>query len=146
MTPVRIVSGGSGNTRSVANEAGKERIGMADGKSTYYVSVQAGTVNAGKGDAAFEFEIEATPEEIRELENLFAGAREADRRAYFRAHVPFLEYWHDKPNDDMDRTLEDVYRMIHRLGTPETKRHIEAMGVLDGQLKEKRKTPAGPAT
>src|SRR5690606_40968230 len=94
MTPVRIVSGGSGNTRSVANEAGKERIGMTDGKSTYYVSVQAGTVNAGKGDAAFEFEIEATPEEIRELENLFAGAREADRRAYFRAHVPFLEYWH----------------------------------------------------
>jgi len=119
---------------------------LAGRKSTYYVSVQAGTVTAGRGDAAFEFEIEATPDEIRELERLFAGAGEADNRAFWRAHVPFLEYGHDEPNDDADRQLAAVYRLIHRLGTPETKRHIEAMGVLDGEPEqEPGETSADPA-
>lgn len=107
---------------------------MAGPKATYYVSVQAGSVVPHEGDTGFEFEIEATPEEVRALHQLFAGREEADTRAFFRAHVPFLPYGHDEPNDATDRHLTEVYRMLHRLGTPETKRHIEEMGVLGGEL------------
>jgi hypothetical protein len=118
---------------------------MAGEKSTYYVSVQTGSVVANEGDAAFEFEIEATEEEILELQRLFDNLDKADDRAFFRAHVPFLEYWHDEPNDATGRHLTEVYRLLHRLGTPETKRHIESMGVLGGELeREPRDKPADP--
>lgn len=118
---------------------------MTEQKNTYYVSVQAGSIVPNERDSEFEFEIEATPEQVRELQQRFDGREEADNAAFFRAHVPFLEYRHDAPNDEADRHLTDVYRMIHRLGTPETKRHIESMGVLDGELeREPVDVPADP--
>lgn len=107
---------------------------MTEPKKPFYVSVQAGSIVPQEGDTNFEFEIEATAAQLDALQQLFDGKEEADNDAYFRAHVPFLEYGHDAPNDAMDRHLTAVYRMLHELGTPETKRHIASMGVLDGQL------------
>lgn len=107
---------------------------MAEEKRTYYVSVQAGSIVPNEGDTGFEFVIEATPKEISELYELFDGKEEADNAAFLRSHVPFLEYQHDKPNDVHDWHLAEVYRKLHELGTPETKRHIESMGVLGGEL------------
>jgi len=103
---------------------------MADGKSTYYVSVQAGTVNAGKGDAAFEFEIEATPEEIRELENLFAELADAEESALVR-FVGWRSVSEREAGEATDAHLRDIYRLLYELGTEETKRHIESMNIME---------------
>jgi len=100
-------------------------------KKRYYVSVQSDAILENKGDAAFEFEIDADEEEISRLQELMDGRNEADNYAFIRAHVPFLEYHRDRPNDVHDFYLKEIYGMLHRLGTPETKRHIESMGVLD---------------
>lgn len=107
---------------------------MSEKKQTYYVSVQAGSIVQNEHDTSFEFEIQATEKEISKLQELFDGKEEADDYAYFRAHVPWQEYHEDKPNDAYDYYLTEVYRMIHELGTPDTKRHIESMNVLDGEL------------
>jgi hypothetical protein len=43
-----------------------------------------------------------------------------------------VQYHDDPENDDYDAQLTAVYRKLYELGTPETKRHIESMGVLGG--------------
>ena len=103
---------------------------MEDDKRTYYISVQSDSILKNKEDAAFEFEIQATEQQISRLQELFDSKSEADNYGFGRAHVPFLEYSHDKTNDAYDYYLAESYRMIHELGTPETKRMIESMNVL----------------
>lgn len=103
-------------------------------KKRYYVSVQSDAILENQGDAAYEFEIDADEEEISRLQELFDGKQQADNYAFGRAHIPFLEYHHDRENDVHDFYLKEVYGLIHELGTPETKRHIESMGVLDRNI------------
>jgi len=38
---------------------------------------------------------------------------------------------YDKENDAYDYYNKEIYRMIHDLGTEETKKHIESMGILN---------------
>lgn len=104
---------------------------MTMDKKTYYISVQAGSILENKGDAVFEFEIQATEEEISRLQELFDGKEEADNYAYGRSYVPWMEYHNDRPNDVYDFYLKEVYGLIHSLGTSDTKRHIESMNVLN---------------
>lgn len=100
-------------------------------KRTYYVAVGSGDILEEKGAASFEFEIEATPEEIRELETLFEEREREDLAAFVRAHIPIMLYHKDGPNDDYDEDLREIYRKIYELGTPETKRHMEQLGILN---------------
>lgn len=99
------------------------------GKSTYYVSVQAKTINSSRGDAAYEFEIEADEERLVQLQELFDAMDEFDQAGYWRAHQPFLEYSHDPENDGYDYFLKEIYRRLSDWGTEETKRHIATMDV-----------------
>jgi hypothetical protein len=105
-------------------------------KKTYYVSVQAGTVMHNIGDSSFEFEIQATEDDIEQLSELFEESMEADHDAFFRAHTPAVPYHHDDENDASDATLRSIYSKLHELGTPETRQFIDGMGVLDGRLEE----------
>ncbi|MEI7026926.1 hypothetical protein [Paenibacillus sp. y28] len=99
-------------------------------KKTYYVSVQANTVLDDKGAAAFEFEIEATDEDIEKLEELFEYKIDADDGSALRSHLPAIPYHIDEENDAYDASLREIYRQIHHLGTLETKQHIESMDIL----------------
>ncbi|CAI6045014.1 hydrolase [Cohnella sp. JJ-181] len=99
------------------------------GKSTYYVSVQARTINTQRGDAAYEFEIEAGDEELVQLRELFDSMDEFDQAGYWRAHLPYLEYHNDAENDGYDYYLKEVYNRLSEWGTEETKRHIATMDV-----------------
>jgi formiminotetrahydrofolate cyclodeaminase len=101
-----------------------------ENKKRYYVSVQSDTVMHNQGDAAYEFEIDATEEEIARLQELFEDKSDDDNRAFLRAHAVAIPYHIDRENDDYDRDLTEIYRMLHKLGTEETKRHIARMGVL----------------
>ncbi|MBP1157200.1 MULTISPECIES: hypothetical protein [unclassified Paenibacillus] len=99
-------------------------------KSKYYVSVQAATILENQGDAAYEFEIEATPEEILKLEELFEERLDIEDDNYIRAHIPGVPYHHDAPNDQYELSLHDIYSLVYDLGTAETKKHIESMQIL----------------
>lgn len=101
-------------------------------KRRYYVSVQAKTVMENQGDSAYEFEIEATPDEVRQLYELFGATSEADLEQYYRVHGPGTIVDGRIQEDFVDRHLTEVYRLLERLGTPETKAHIRSMNVLDG--------------
>jgi hypothetical protein len=100
-------------------------------KKTYYVSVQAGTAVEQRDAAPFEFVIEATPRDLDKLQELFEEKNEADDDTFTRAMTPAIPYHQDVQNDAYDASLRQVYRLIHELGTPETRAHIESMGVLD---------------
>ena len=117
---------------------------MAEERKTYYISVQANSITQQIGDTSFEFEIQATEKEISQLQELFDGKEEADDYAFFRAQVPWVVYHNDKPNDAYDYYLTQAYRMIHTLGTPETRHQIESMNVLQDQLMQEPKAEDFP--
>ena len=100
-------------------------------KTTYYVSVQAGTAIEDIEAASFEFVIEATPKELDKLQTLFEEMDEAEDDTFTRGFLPTIPYHQDPQNDEYDESLKRVYRLIHELGTADTRRQIEAMGVLD---------------
>lgn len=103
------------------------------GKKTYYVSVQAGTVLENEEDAAYEFEIVATEQEVENLMEQFGMLSDADNSTSLRAHMPGVPYHQDNEHDDYDRTLTEVYRTLYELGTEETKRTIARMGSIGEQ-------------
>lgn len=119
---------------SAADHAASATAGTAEDnaeKKTYYVSVQAGTAVDNIGAAPFEFVIEATPKEIARLQALFEEKEDAENDTLIRGMVPAIPYHQDPENDAADESLKRVYAYIHELGTEETRRHIESMGVLD---------------
>jgi len=101
-------------------------------KKTYYVSVQSETVMEHQGDASYEFEIEATPEEVHQLFELFESEDEADFANYVRSHHPEILKDELISNAPIDNYLTEVYRLLYKLGTPETRAHIQSMNVLQG--------------
>ncbi|ANE47133.1 hypothetical protein SY83_13650 [Paenibacillus swuensis] len=99
-------------------------------KKHYYIAVGAGTVMEDQGAAAFELEIEATEEEADQLQELF--------RTQYEDEIPMVTdtFILHPLKATQDHTiykdhLQDVYALIHKLGTPETKKHIESMQILD---------------
>jgi len=100
-------------------------------KKRYYISVQSRTMMENQGDASYELEIEATPEERGQLEEAFKELARWDQATAVQV-VPALgiAYHHDETNDGYDDALKTAYALIHKLGTAETKRHVEQMHIL----------------
>lgn len=98
-------------------------------KKSYFVSVQALTIHENKEDAAFEFEINASQQEVAHLNAIFEKIKNADYASYWSTHLPYIPYHHDPDNDVYDHSLIEAYRAIHDLGTFETKAHIQSMGL-----------------
>ncbi len=107
-------------------------IFMSEGKKTYYISVGTGEISKSNTDSAWNFRIEATDDEIAMLREYFDQNYSTEWENFFRAHVPFLEYHHDKQNDAYDETMVKIYQMIYDLGDQEARNHIESMGILQG--------------
>lgn len=100
-------------------------------KKKYYVSVQSGSILSSPEFSTYEFEIEATPQEITQLRELFDFYAEADNATFVRGHIPGIPYHYDDENDAYDKLLQNIYQMLHQLGTPETRSHIEEMGLMN---------------
>jgi hypothetical protein len=100
-------------------------------KNKYFVSVQARTILPNEGDAAYELEIEATPEQAGQLNELFELMEEEDNDTYLRLHNPAVVYQSDNVTEPFSQSLQDVYRKIYELGTPETRSHIKSMHIID---------------
>jgi|UPI0004080077 hypothetical protein len=111
-----------------------EEVGHME-KKTYYVTVDIGP-RAGEiretldvNDPNYDFEIEATPEEINRLEQMFNQVEETDFSTFVVAHIPFLDN-ERKENVTEDKQIEKIYRTIYELGTPETKERMRSAGLV----------------
>ncbi len=100
-------------------------------KKTYYIEIASGSISQSATDSPWNFKIEATDEEIRQLREHFDENASAGMGNFIRAHIPFREYHNDPENDLQDEKLKAVYQLIHELGDDEAKQHIESMGFLD---------------
>jgi len=119
-----------GDYAPVSGERSPMRMNDADtpedGKRTYYVAVGPGQILTDPETAAFEFAIRATEAEIDKLEELFQDADEDE--IFDCSGSPLVA---DSPqNETYDALFKDIYRMLHELGTYETRNHIESMNIL----------------
>lgn len=103
---------------------------MEQEKNTYYIGLANGEISRSSTDSPWNFKIEATDEEITNLRNLFDSNYDTEWAGFWRAHIPIMEYHHDKTNDNYDEHLLKVYKMIYDLGDEEAKKHIDSMGIL----------------
>ncbi len=104
---------------------------MSQEKKTYYITVGTGEITQSQTDSAWNFKIEATDDEIIQLREMFDSNYTTEWQNFFRAHVPYVQYHHDRENDQYDETIVQVYQMIYDLGDTEAKNHIESMGILN---------------
>lgn len=100
-------------------------------KQRYYVSVQSGSIFSNQGDAPYELEIDATTKEVVQLRELFDEHELLDFDNMLRGPIPAIPYHHDDENDVYDQQLQRIYTMLYQLGTPETRKHIEEMGLMN---------------
>lgn len=104
---------------------------MEDERKTYYVSVGAGQVLEDREAAPFEFEIRANEEELNKLQEMFEETSSAEEASVFHFVRPITTKGDEDYNAVYVAQLRDIYRLLHRLGTEETRRHIESMNILE---------------
>lgn len=99
-------------------------------KKTYYIEVENGLILENQGDTPYELEIEATTDEIRELENLFEKRTDQDFELYVDSHIP--NKWDEVESDvqTYNEYLHSIYSIIYKLGVPSTREHIEKNNIL----------------
>lgn len=100
-------------------------------KDVYYVSVSAGTVTAEENRTTDQLSVYATPGEIDQLMALFARRSATDDIMNLRAVIPYKSADHDPSTDKYNEQMLDIYRMIFRIGTEETRRHLIHMDILN---------------
>lgn len=98
-------------------------------RQKYYVSLQSRTIMAQRGDAAYELEIEATSDELNLLKELFDGMEDFDEASFRRNMIPGVPYHHDSENDGYDYYLKEAYKLVHQLGTEETRQFVASMNL-----------------
>lgn len=110
----------------------KELTNLGQPKKTYYITLANGEISQLKSASPWNFKIEATDDEIDQLREYFDQNYSTDWQAFYRAHIPYIEYHHDPQNDAYDETLKNIYKMIYDLGDEETRNHISSEGILKG--------------
>lgn len=103
---------------------------MEDERKTYYVAVGAGQVLEDREAAAFEFEIRANADELDKLQEMFEETSSAEEEAILHFVLRPPTEGEEETNGNYDSQIHEIYKFIHQLGTEETKRHIEAAGIL----------------
>src|SRR5690606_9531278 len=105
-------------------------------KKTYYVTIHSGGMigeikeHVDLNDSYYDFEIMATPEEIRRLKSLFEEAHNEDVQSFVDAHIPLVSHDEFGNSEAFDQKLKRIYQTIYELGTPETKQKMEQTGVV----------------
>jgi hypothetical protein len=109
-------------------------------KKTYYVTLRTGLSsgevrddNFFERDSGYDFAIEATAEEAQQLQELFTKGVAEDFTSYLHAHIPYFLGIGQEDNENYDRTLNEIYKQIYKLGTLKTKHQIEEMGIFNEQ-------------
>ncbi len=99
-------------------------------RKPYYVSVGAGQILEDPTAAAYELAIQANEEELNKLQELFeelASMEEAEA-IHFLKH-PFANVSRERMTEESWGLTTQIYKLLHELGTDETKAHIDSMHI-----------------
>lgn len=100
-------------------------------KQRYYVSVSANTIDPEPHDTSSDrLTVMADEKEVAELKRLFEKERHATERTHRRAFIPYKSADHDPATADYNDSMIDLYQYLYRIGSLETRRHIESMNLL----------------
>ncbi|MEC2054829.1 hydrolase [Peribacillus psychrosaccharolyticus] len=103
---------------------------VGENRKEYYIDLPSHQISRNGEFSPWTFKIEASEEDMIRLREYFDMEHEADVDSFYRAHVPYIQYHYDRPNDHYDQNLQKVYELIYELGDSETKQFIESTGVL----------------
>jgi hypothetical protein len=99
---------------------------------TYFIDISSGDIVPHAEEAkSVSYQIQATPEEVNHLKTLLEKNYNDEMSTFTRAHIPFREYHKDPENAQYDHSMKEVYEMIFKLGTEETRKNIKEIGVLN---------------
>lgn len=96
----------------------------------YYVSLSAYTIAEQPSQLADQFTVLADDDERTQMQTLLQIEQQRDERTHLRAVIPYKSADHDESSERYNDSLIDVYRYLYKIGTPDTKRHIERMNIL----------------
>ncbi|QQK79463.1 hypothetical protein HUG20_05865 [Salicibibacter cibi] len=102
-------------------------------KRTYYVnlnptSMEDITTSKINDHELIEYEIEATEEEITDLQQLLLDVQKHDMElADLFSFRHFNEHFTTDDSERFQHGINQVYRTIYELGTPETKEKMDSM-------------------
>ncbi len=106
-------------------------------KDTYYVTLHGGPAPGeirqvrDDNDAYYDFELQATKEEITQLQNLLDELGSHDMEGFNESHLPLLSTTAEEANMKYQESLNAVYQKIYELGTTKTKQQIKELGILE---------------
>ncbi|WP_010649331.1 hypothetical protein [Oceanobacillus massiliensis] len=104
---------------------------MAD-KKQYFVAVDSKEIREiSIDDNQVEYEIEAEESELLEIEELFKTMEGESKEAILDFHFrPFDEDKVDSEREVYHDSLIKIYQKIYELGTPDTKKKIDELGII----------------
>lgn len=100
-------------------------------RKTYYISLAEGSISQVSTASSWDYQIQATDDEITQLREIFDQNYSSDWQGFWRAHIPFVQYHYDRENDAYDNGLQQAFKMIYELGDEATKSHIKDQGLMD---------------
>ncbi|WP_099158086.1 hypothetical protein [Virgibacillus ndiopensis] len=99
-------------------------------RNTFYVTVDTQEIREMPiPESGIEYEIEASQEEIKQIQVLFREKNTNATNAVKYLAKPFDEWGADAERNKYDEHLVTIYRRLYELGTAETKRKINEIGL-----------------
>lgn len=98
-------------------------------KERYFVSVSAHTVTR-EPSVNDQLTVLATEKERDYLQSLLEKEARDDDKAHLRTMIPYKSADRDSGNKKYNADLIDIYRYIYKIGTEETRKHIEYMDII----------------
>ncbi|WP_217589104.1 hydrolase [Lentibacillus saliphilus] len=99
-------------------------------RKKYYINIGTTEISQVPYGNNTDFVVYATQSEIVTLRSLMDHMHQADMGSFFRSYVPIMSYHNDRFNHEHDDGLTKAFTLIYQLGSDQTKKHIEEMGVL----------------
>ncbi|MGN7457125.1 hypothetical protein ACTHPH_20125 [Paenibacillus pasadenensis] len=90
----------------------------------YFISITSKTIEHDRSNTD-QLEILATPEELEKLEILLGEMESTDDVSSLVAAIPYKSNDRSPTQKRFQSSVNDLYRTIHSLGTPETRAFIE---------------------
>lgn len=102
-------------------------------KKTYFVTIATGDIRKESlPQNDIEYEVNATFDEIKEIEMLFTEKdKDAQEAAKYLGKKPFDEFGADSERYDYEDHLVKIYRKLYEVGTEETRNKIKELNLFE---------------
>lgn len=100
-------------------------------RKRYIVDIDAMEVREVVLEDGIEYEILATYEEVKQIENLFNDLKDDTAESLKYLLLPFNERAVDSERESYNEHLLEIFRIINDLGTKKTKENIAAMRIFE---------------